>query len=87
MDLSNMDLSGLLSTFGIGGALVWYMYYTTSVAQPKLHEHYSKILTDLTKEFTTELKAERASREASARERQCLLSPEQLQRIRNGGNG
>jgi hypothetical protein len=69
MDLSNMDISGLLSTFGIGGALVWYLYYNTAVTLPKLHEHYSAILNDVTKEFTAALKEER---EASSREFQLF---------------
>jgi hypothetical protein len=91
MDLSNMDLSGLLSTFGIGGALVWYLYYNTSVTLPALHEHYSKVLTEMGKEFTAALKEERdasarefAAFRESAKEGRCFYQVEQK---RIGGNG
>lgn len=94
MDLSNMDLSGLLSTFGIGGALVWYLYYNTSVTLPNLHENYSKVLTDMGKEFTAALKEEREAsarefeklRNSMAKDGRCLLAPQDFTKLRGPGS-
>lgn len=81
MDLSNIDMSGLLSTFGIGGVLIWYLYYTTSVTLPKLHEHYAEVLNGMAKEFTQALKDEREAFRETARDGRCLLRVDQLKKL------
>lgn len=63
------DILGLVQAFGIGGVLVWYLYYNTSVAMPKLHDKYTDSMAAMAKEFTAALKEER---EASAREFQLF---------------
>jgi len=83
-------IGSVLSTLGIGGALVWYLYYTTSVTMPKRDDHYSQTLNEITKEFTTCLKEERDYRrteiielKAVIRESRCLftLPEKQNQRV------
>ena len=81
-------VSGLISTLGIGGALVWYLYYTTSVTMPKRDEHYSKVLTEITSNFTESLREEREFRrvetqemKAIIRESRCRMTDEQLRKV------
>jgi thiamine phosphate synthase YjbQ (UPF0047 family) len=84
MDVDPNMISGLVTSFGIGGALVWYMYYTTSVTIPKLNEHNSSVLKEITSNFTESLKEEREFRRAETsdmkamiREARCRMSDEQ----------
>lgn len=68
-----MDIGNIVSTIGVGGALVWYLWYTTSVAQPKRDEHYSKVLTEITSNFTQSLQEERVFRRQETAELKQLL--------------
>ena len=64
----DMDPNGLITSLGIGGALVWYLYYTTSVTGPKRDEAFTKALESITDKFTSELEKEREFRRAELRE-------------------
>lgn len=90
MEVDPNMISGLISTLGIGGALVWYMYYTTSVTMPKRDDHYSNVLKEITASFTESLREERDFRRMETlemkqiiRESRCRMNDEQ-QRKANG---
>jgi len=90
MEVDPNMISGLISTLGIGGALVWYMYYTTSVTLPARDDHYSNVLKEISANFTEALREERDFRRMETlemkqiiRESRCRMNDEQ-QRKANG---
>ena len=38
---------GFISNFGIGGVLVWYLYYTTSVLVPRMHDTHQSAIREI----------------------------------------
>lgn len=84
------------TTFGIGGILAWYLYYTTSTLIPGLNDKHTKSIETVVDKFTAELSKQREStareleafRETSARDGRCLLSADQLYKLRpNNSDG
>ena len=73
MDVDPNMISGLVTSFGIGGALVWYMYYTTSVTIPKLNEKNSEVLKEITGNFTESLREEREFRRAETADMKAMI--------------
>ena len=51
-----------LSSAGIGGVLVWYLYYTTSVLVPRMHDTHQAAIREIVAEFRSDLKEERTLR-------------------------
>lgn len=51
-----------ISNFGIGGVLVWYLYHTTSVLMPRLHDTHQAAIREIVAEFRSDLKEERTLR-------------------------
>lgn len=50
---------GFISNFGIGGVLVWYLYYTTSVLVPRMQDTHQAAIREIVAEFRSDLKDER----------------------------
>lgn len=74
-------LPGMVSSLGVLGALVWYLYYTTTKTLPDINRHHderieqvvkanNQALLEVTTDFTTTLKEEREFRR---REMEVLL--------------
>jgi hypothetical protein len=57
-----MDWQGILGTAGVTGVLVWYLYYTTSFAFPKVRQ-----------DFREELAAQRAHDEETMARRDAQM--------------
>jgi hypothetical protein len=57
-----MDWQGILGTAGVTGVLVWYLYYTTSFAFPKVRQ-----------DFREELAAQRAHDEETMTRRDAQM--------------
>lgn len=55
-------LLSLCGQAGIGGALIWYLWYTTAVAQPRLLREHRTTVSTLIHQFRDDLREERASR-------------------------
>jgi hypothetical protein len=68
-----LDWFGILSNIGIGGVLVWYLYYTTSVLWPKIHDQQSSAIREIVSEFRADLREERQLRIAMHSDLQQLL--------------
>lgn len=71
-------LSGLATTLGIGGALVWYLWYTVSVAQPKRDEIFTSTIEKVSAGFTECLKEERAFRKMEVTELKQLINENRM---------
>ncbi len=78
-ELTVKDMLSIGGPLGIGGVLVWYLWYTTSVTWPKKDEEhrkerteiqaaYSKTLDTIVERFDNSLTSEREHREREARE-------------------
>lgn len=39
-DGGSIDIAGLFGQLGVVGVLVWYLWYNTSVAEPKKDQHF-----------------------------------------------
>lgn len=59
----------LVSTVGVSGVLVWYLYHTTTKTIPDLAEKHSKSMESITERFTETL-TETLEKEQAAHERQ-----------------
>jgi hypothetical protein len=58
-----MDIAtSLVTNLGVLGALVWYLYYTTAVAIPRIVKDHDKAIKETTDNFTQALKEERLAR-------------------------
>lgn len=68
-----LDWFSVFSNLGIGGVLVWYLYYTTSVLWPKIHETHQSAITAIIAEFRTDLREERQLRVSMHNDLQSLL--------------
>ena len=55
-------IGALLSNVGIGAILAWYLWYTTSVAQPKHAEIQNEIIRRIVEEFRGDMALERNHR-------------------------
>ena len=55
-------ITSLVSSLGIGGVLVWYLYYNVSVVLPKKDEHFRAAVDQITERFTATLREEREFR-------------------------
>lgn len=55
-------ISSLVSTLGVGGVLVWYLYHTTSKTIPDLTDRYLLSQKEIAGEFSKALKEEREYR-------------------------
>ncbi len=53
------DWAGLVGQMGIGGILVWYLYYTTSVLIPRLHDRHQTAIRVIVSQFREDLRLER----------------------------
>lgn len=53
------DWLAFIANFGIGGILVWYLYYTTSVLAPRTHDAHQAAIREIVAEFRSDLKEER----------------------------
>jgi hypothetical protein len=53
------DWAGLVGQLGIGGILVWYLYYTTSVLMPKIHDQHHSAISEIVTQFREDLRLER----------------------------
>jgi hypothetical protein len=74
--MESMDpqvISQLISTLGIGGVLVWYLYYTTTVTMPQRDQHYTDAITAITESFTDTLKEEREFRREETKEMKQIV--------------
>jgi hypothetical protein len=58
------DWAGLVGQMGIGGILVWYLYYTTSVLLPRIHDQHQKAITVIVDQFREDLRLEREQSKA-----------------------
>jgi hypothetical protein len=52
----------LVSTLGVTGVLVWYLYYNVSVSIPRLTDKHAETMDKITERFTGTLKEEREYR-------------------------
>lgn len=55
-------IGALLGNVGIGGILAWYLWYTTSVAQPRQAEIQAEIIRRIVEEFRGDMQLERIHR-------------------------
>lgn len=55
-------ITSLVGTLGVTGALVWYLYFTTSKTIPSLTKTHSETLDKITEKFGDTLKEEREYR-------------------------
>lgn len=63
MDKAAMDvIVSLVSAIGVPGALIWYLWHTTSKTIPDLIDKHSTTIDGIVKEFKSELKEEREAR-------------------------
>jgi|GEM_PF-7086989 len=70
-----MDLWQLLiGQLGIGGALVWYLYYTTSVVFPRMHDEHREDMKLVINQFRDDMHQERQVRESMHGDVKVLLS-------------
>ncbi|MFA6358571.1 MAG: hypothetical protein WCY09_07950 [Candidatus Omnitrophota bacterium] len=59
-----MDWQGVISTTGVAGVLVWYLYYTTAFSIPKTRQEFREELTALRAHYDTTLATQRAHDDA-----------------------
>jgi len=45
-------ITGVVSTLGVAGSLVWYLYYNTSKVQPEMRKEFSDTIATVTKTYT-----------------------------------
>jgi len=57
-------ISSLISTIGVGGVLVWYLYHTTSKTMPELTDKFLASQERIASEFSNSLRDEREYRHA-----------------------
>jgi len=55
-------VTSLISSLGVVGALVWYLYFNTSKTIPELVKQHSDTMERISNNFTTNLKEEREQR-------------------------
>lgn len=55
-------ITSLVSTVGVTGALVWYLYHNTTRTIPDLTEKYTRSMEKVSDEFSSTLKEERVYR-------------------------
>lgn len=55
-------VTSLISSLGVVGALVWYLYFNTSRTIPELVKQHSDTMERISNNFTTNLKEEREQR-------------------------
>ena len=55
-------ITGLIANVGIGGILAWYLWYTTSVSQPRQQEAQNEIWRRIVEEFREDMLLERNHR-------------------------
>jgi len=58
------DWAGLVGQLGIGGILVWYLYFTTSVLLPRIHDQHQAAIKDIVSQFRDDLRLEREASQA-----------------------
>jgi hypothetical protein len=68
------DVVSLVGNLGIGGVLVWYLYYTTAKMLPAMQEAHANAMQELVCEFRLDLKEERQLRIAMHKDMQALLA-------------
>lgn len=60
---ANIDtLGGVVSSLGVVGTLVWYLYHNTTKTIPGITERYTTTITSITDNFSETLKQEREYR-------------------------
>ena len=68
-----MDWQGIISTFGISGILVWYLYYTTSCANPKSRQDFRDELEAERRRDSEERATDRAHNDATMSRRDAQM--------------
>lgn len=69
-------ITSLVGTLGVTGALVWYLYYNTAVAIPKLTDKHSDTLNAISKNFSDTLRDEREFRRGEMQELKTYIKSE-----------
>lgn len=78
-----MDMIGsLVTTFGIGGALVWYLYWTTSKTIPELTKTHTDTTERIADKFVQSLVEEREARSRDLMEERVARGKE-LESLQN----
>jgi hypothetical protein len=70
----------LVSTLGVSGVLVWYLYHTTTKTIPDLADKHAKSMESISEHFTETLK-DVTAQERSAREREINLLQASIPRM------
>lgn len=55
-------VTSLISSLGVVGALVWYLYFNTSKTIPELVRQHSETMDKISNNFTSNLREEREQR-------------------------
>jgi low affinity Fe/Cu permease len=71
-------VASLVSSLGVVGALVWYLYYNTSVTIPNLTKEHTTAIQNIANSFTASLKEERETRRVELKELHESLTAERL---------
>ena len=69
-------ITSIISSLGVVGALVWYLYHNTTKTIPDLTEKYTRTNETIANKFTETLKEERAYRKEEIRSLQQWISSE-----------
>ena len=73
MEVNNDLIVQLVANLGIGGVLVWYLYYTTTKTIPDIVDKHNTTIERISTQFTATIEKERVSREnESERTRQVM---------------
>lgn len=71
-------VASLVSSLGVVGALVWYLYYNTSVTIPNLTKEHTTAIQNVANSFTESLKEERESRRVELKELHDAINSDRL---------
>lgn len=66
----------LVSTLGVTGILVWYLYFNVTVAIPKLTDKHAETMDKITERFTETLKDEREYRRSELADLKTFIKSE-----------
>lgn len=66
----------LVSTLGVTGVLVWYLYYNVAVSIPRLTDKHAETMDKITERFTGTLKEEREYRRTELQDLKTFIKAE-----------
>lgn len=66
----------LVGSLGVTGCLVWYLYYNTAVAIPRLTDKHAETMDKITERFTGTLKEEREYRRTELQDLKVFIKSE-----------